>query len=516
MAKSKRARKAQKAQQRNAKQRQTQQFLQVQQSNKNKQVQELRTKYQRVIEQNKPTKTTNAKTTLAKAGTDVAKKAEVAKKAPLRSLNEPRILEKTEMQPTTEKTIGEGEAAEKLKLTGRNEKAPTLEDWQAKQRKRVEEAYERKQEELKLKEVELELQAEPKKKIGRKILAICAVLLLLMNLGIGGWIVAQKFLPHEEVDVPNVGAEIKKAEVDFGQKILAEDGSDFVPIHRLGEAKNIVMRFPDLKCTTNCENIKDVMLDDYFLSKNEHSVLDDEGATVVLDGSFLESLAPNEYTLTFEVENEGEAKLIGVVLTIEKVELVCEEGQVLQGESCVDEKGNEVAKPTERVIKHTENATVGDAVQNSGKNDNQTSEEKPTEPSKPAEPEVPEKSPEQIACERKIGPTSLTIVHWLSEEEKAEHPNAEVYVVRGGFSANPQTGAAQMSWVDGACRPAVNQSGFAGNGSYISSYRAQVVYGGEVARVITENPGQDAVVWGLKYGGVKTEMMTDARVVLKY
>lgn len=182
----------------------------------------------------------------------------------------------------------------------------------------------------------------------------------------------------------------------------------------------------------------------------------------------------------------------------------------------MDEKGNEVAKPTERVIKHTENATVGDAVQNSGKNDNQTSEEKPTEPSKPAEPEVPEKSPEQIACERKIGPTSLTIVHWLSEEEKAEHPNAEVYVVRGGFSANPQTGAAQMSWVDGACRPAVSQSGFAGNGSYISSYRAQVVYGGEVARVITENPGQDAVVWGLKYGGVKTEMMTDARVVLKY
>ena len=213
-----------------------------------------------------------------------------------------------------------------------NEKAPTLEDWQAKQRKRVEEAYERKQEELKLKEVELELQAEPKKKIGRKILAIFAVLLLLMNLGIGGWIVAQKFLPREEVDVPNVGAEIKKAEVDFGQKILAEDGSDFVPIHRLGEAKNIVMKFPDLKCTTNCENIKDVMLDDYFLSKNEHSVLDDEGATVVLDGSFLESLAPNEYTLTFEVENEGEVKLIGVVLTIEKVELVCEEGQVLQEE----------------------------------------------------------------------------------------------------------------------------------------------------------------------------------------
>ena len=79
-----------------------------------------------------------------------------------------------------------------------------------------------------------------------------------------------------------------------------------------------------------------------------------------------------------------------------------------------------------------------------------------------------------------------------------------------------QAGAAQMSWVDGACRPAVNQSGFAGNGSYISSYRAQAVYGGEVARVITENPGQDAVVWGLKYGGVKTEMMTDARVVLKY
>lgn len=517
MAKSKRARKAQKAQQRNAKQRQTQQFLQVQQSNKNKQVQELRTKYQRVIEQNKPAKTAGAKAAVTKAGTDVAKKAEVTKKASLRSLSEPRILEKTEIQPTAEKTANRVRMAEKPEAPMKSEKVPTLEDWQAKQRKRVEEAYERKQEELKLKEVELELQAEPKKKIGRKILAICAVLLLLVNLGIGGWIVAQKFLPREEVDVPNVGAEIKKAEVDFGQKILAEDGSDFVPIYRLGEAKNIVMKLPNLKCTTNCENIKDVMLDDYFLSKNEHSVLNVDGmATIILDGSFLESLAPNEYTLTFEVENEGEVKLIGVVLTIEKVELVCEEGQVLQGESCVDEKGNEVAKPTERVIKHTENATVGGAVQNSGKNDNQTSEEKPTEPSKPAEPEVPEKSPEQIACERKIGPTSLTIVHWLSEEEKAEHPNAEVYVVRGGFSANPQTGAAQMSWVDGACRPAVNQSGFAGNGSYISSYRAQAVYGGEVARVITENPGQDAVVWGLKYGGVKTEMMTDARVVLKY
>ncbi len=550
MAKSKRARKAQKAQQRNAKQRQAQQFQQVQQSNKNKQVQELRTKYQRVIEQNKTPKVvpkpvsepelksgtksgaqsaaktasqttpkpdmaavaktvaetnaklnsvkTTAKADVAKADNLKAAAASTTKSSTtrLRSFAEPRILEKTEISAKT----------------------PTLEDWQAKQRQRIEEAYERKQEELKLKEVEFELQAEPKKNIWRKVLATCAILLVIANVGLGGWILAQNWLPRGEVDVPHVGSTSTDQTIDFNQRILAEDGSEFVPVYRLGTAQNLVLKFPDLQCAANCENIQDVMLDEYFLSKDEHSVLNDDGATIVLDSNFLESLAPNNYTLTFEVNNGGDVKLVGVVLTIEKVELVCAEGQVLQGESCVDEAGNEVAKPTERIINYTKNATVTNpnSSQTSNDNNNQSTDNTSSQPDAPETPTTPEKSPEQIACERQIGPTSLTIVHWLSDEEKAEHPNAEVYVMRGSFSIDPQTGAAKMIWVNGVCRPAVSQSSYNGAGSYISSYRAQAIYGGAVSETITNNPGQDVAIWGWKYGRTTIDSLPDSRVVLGY
>lgn len=538
MAKSKRAIKAQKAQQRNAKQRQAQQFQQVQQSNKNKQVQELRAKYQRVIDQNKAPKSA-ANANAPKTSTKVSKNMNVkvdTKISPEKTAQKPNFAQNTDTKSaktiptekvaTTDKVSTEKSSSTKLRTfaeprilekTEISPKTPTLEDWQAKQRQRVEEAYERKQEELKLKEVELELQAEPKKHLWRNVLVACVVLLVVVNAGVGGWILAQNLFPRDEVEVPHVGSIAADKAVDFGQRILAEDGTDFVPTYRLGAAQNLVLKFPDLHCASDCENVQDVMLDDYFLSKNEHSVLNDDGLTIILDSNFLESLAPNNYTLTFELSEGGETKLIGVVLTIEKVELVCTEGQVLQGESCVDEAGNEVAKPTERIINYTENATVTNPNGNqSPSDDNQTTDETPSQPETPETPTTPEKSPEQIACERQIGPTSLTIVHWLSEAEKAEHPNAEVYVMRGGFNIDPQTGAAKMVWVNGICRPAVSQSGYNGNGGYMSTYRAQAVYGDAVSATITNNPGQDVAIWGWKYGRTTTDILADSRVVLGY
>lgn len=514
MAKSKRARKAQKAQQRNAKQRQAQQFHQVQQANKNKQVQELRAKYQHVVEQNKPAKS-NANTAKANAAAVKAPQPSAAKAATVKNgAKKPVGTNSMATRTSVVKPVGAKPTLPEVLAAPLAPKVPTLEDWQAKQRQRTEEAYERKQEELKLKEVEFELQAEPKKHWGRKILAACAIVLAVVNLGIGGWILAQNFLPHNEIEVPHAGETIAAdAEVDFNQRILAEDGADFVPVYRLGTAQNLVLKFPDLKCTDDCANVQDVMLDERFLSKDEHSVLDDEGLMIILNADFLESLEPNDYTLTFEVEENGEHKIIGVVLTIEKVELVCAEGQVLQGETCVDEAGKEVAKPVERVVKRTENTAPLNSNNNqSSNNSNSNQSNAPAEPSTPEQPAEPGKSPEQIACEKQSGPTSLVILHWLNDEEKAAHPSAEVYIERGSFGS----GAAKMVWVNGTCRPAVSQSNYQGAGNYISSYRASVVYGGAVSNAITEHRGQDVVIWYWDYGQPKTELVTDARAVLGY
>ncbi len=187
MAKSKKSRKKRNAaKQRQIQQRQRQQRQQLAQrpaprqekvangADKNKQMQELRAKYQQVIDQNKETaakpevKENQAKVAEVLAAAATSKKPE--------KVEQIEKVEKAEKAPESTNTQ---EVAEK----------PTFEGWQAKQKRLVEEAYEKKQEELKLQEVALELQTQPKKHILTWILASLVAILVVLNAGIGVWTV---------------------------------------------------------------------------------------------------------------------------------------------------------------------------------------------------------------------------------------------------------------------------------------------------------------------------------------
>lgn len=227
MAKSKKSRKkrnATKQRQMQQRQRQHQQHQQLAQrptprqektangADKNKQMQELRAKYQQVIDQNKESesepkseaKGSQVKVAEALAAAATSKKPEKVEK-----------IEKVEKAEEVEKT---SESANSQKVAEK----PTFEGWQAKQKRLVEEAYEKKQEELKLQEVALELQTQPKKHILTWILASLVAILVVLNAGIGVWTVWGWEFFHQGVQT-TVADEADFAPEDVEEEDIAEE-----------------------------------------------------------------------------------------------------------------------------------------------------------------------------------------------------------------------------------------------------------------------------------------------------
>lgn len=407
-----------------------------------------------------------------------------------------------ELRAKYEKVVAENKAPVKTESA-----QPTFKDWQEKQKRLVEEAYEKKQEELKLQEVAMELEAvKPKKRNLTWILAGVAAILVLINAGVGLWALASSLLqPKEETVAAKV--EGAKEETDYKQKILSETGEEFEPSYQMGEMKELTMVFPDLDCDSNndtvaiCQNIDKLKLDGIALFEEDYA-LSANPVTLQLKVELLEALTEGEHDLTFRIKQDGIEKTIGVKIAVKAIELSCEEGQIVEDGVCTEKEDEEVAQNQNPQTRRQDEAP--------GSAPTQSQPQKPTTPAtRPSQPAEPTKSPEQMACEYSIGPKEVYVIHWESDNQ--------VHVIKGHFTLNA-TGAAKMVWVNGSCRPAVSASGFVATvDNSMTADRARILYGERVPIAsIIENPGQDTVTWRWKNNSLTTDFMGDARVVLGY
>ncbi len=403
-------------------------------------------------------------------------------------------------------------------------KTPTFEDWQSEQKQRIEEAFEKKQAELKLKTVELELNeaVKPHRHFGRWLAASFAALLVLVACGGGTWWLLTQRHSADEVEIPVTG-QIAET-IDYGWRVVDADGNEFTPVYqRGGLEKDLFIKFADLKCNDQCTNVQNPRFADQELIPGLDYNLVGENVSFTLYADFLEKFEAGTYELTFDYIDttaesaSAEKQKIGLHITIEAVELVCAESQTLQDGVCVDEKGEEVAKPTVRILPMPEKNTSTE--QNSDQqNANSSDDQKPAEPA----PEQPSTSTDQLTCERRKGPKYLTIIHWATDAEKEQaiatgKIDPTLTFIEGGF--NTATKLATMKWANGSCRPAVKAEYLPDSQPSIAilmSLDSFHIIGGHLISYVEKYPNQDLLIWIEADGSVKVEVVANGYAVLEY
>lgn len=427
------------------------------------------------------------------------------------------VIEQTEKVKQSEKTAKLEKNEKTATLTPAP--TPTFEDWQSEQKQRIEEAFEKKQAELKLKTVELELNeaSKPHRHFGRWLAASFATLLLVAACSGGAWWFLTNYHPAEKIEVPTTS--LATAEIDFGQSVINADGDEFTPVYqRGGLKKDLFIKFANLKCNEQCTNVQNLRFADNELIPGLDYNLVGENLSFTLYADFLEQFEAGVYELTFDyLDDSSEAaqsQKIGLHVTIEAVELVCEDSQTLQDGVCVDEKGEEVAQPAVRVLPMPEKSSNSEQ-QSSNTDSNQ-------EPTTTPTPEQPTTPAEQLACERRNGPKYLTIVHWATEAEKEQalatnQIDPTLTFIEGGF--NTETKLATMKWVNGICRPAIkaeylpdSQPGI----SILMSLDTFRIVGGHLNAYIDKYPNQDLLIWNEADGSIRVEVVANGYAVLEY
>ncbi len=381
---------------------------------------------------------------------------------------------------------------------------PTLEDWQAKQRDIIKEEYEKKQAELKLQEVALELQAKPKKSHRKLIWAILIIILLLTAsiIGIATWY----FNHSAPVNQPASPIEENQSvqPLSYDQVILDKDNNPFSPRYQRGRQEDLSLFFPDLNCAEgneNCYHLQQIIIDDSEINDETYDFRE-APFQVIFFATFLENLAPGEHDVEIELNNQGTNERVGFRLTIDESP-TCGEGEKMDGDTCVkDPEAKKDAQRSNPTKPQTPSHDTTTTIETPVASENPTTSD--PAPDRPAE-EV--KSAEQIACEHRIGPKAIYLAHW---------ENGQVQVSTGHFAAS-STGAAKMAWVNGICRPAVSSSSLVidEQSALMSSDRAEIIYGAKLPN-LKQNVGQDMVSWRWKNNSLTTEFLSDARVVFNY
>lgn len=273
--------------------------------------------------------------------------------------------------------------------------------------------------------------------------------------------------------------------VDYNQKITSEDGGEFKTEYQAGSEKNFAMRFANLKCEDNCQNVAEVRLGDKTLKQGEDYEVKSGSIIIILTESFMKSLKADKYDLVIAVVDKDKTSFYGVKFTV-KPEPTCKEDEIL-------EKGECVKQPDEQ----SEQSQTGSTAASPN-----------TQPSKPAaqqpsQPANPSKSQAQIECERKTAPTAYQNVHWYTKAQKQElGAGFENYSI--GMS-NFSIESAEMQWINGSCQPHI--TGVYGTGVMPTMLDNQHPAYQDIMR----NQGRDMIIWYWGGGGITSNYTIELR-----
>lgn len=319
----------------------------------------------------------------------------------------------------------------------------------------------------------------------KKLPVAFKILIAIVALAIVGTATALAILrPWEKKDETIKTEEaisIEKVEgIDYEQKITAADGGEFVPKVTEGQETNLEMRFSDLKCTENCDNVDRVEIGGKVLKRGEDYEVKQGSVILIIYAKVFSGMAPGEVGVIFEITEGNRIVTIGVKITVEEKK---------------EEKTEETANNQQSA-----NSTSGQSNSSSTSSGGSSSGSSGGSTVDPA-------AAAKAACEAKTGPYGLAIVHFVSASEKQDGianlgwPDdtvATVAVFTGSGMA--------MKYVNGVCRPSPSTMTDAiGIGAQPYTRQQLINYG------ITQT--SDLVQWQYADGHIERQVMSNPNQV---
>ena len=103
--------------------------------------------------------------------------------------------------------------------------------------------------------------------------------------------------------------------VDYDQKITDANGNQFIPEYRINSGQDFSIRFSDIQCAKNCNNVDSVKLNDHILAQGDYEIYGN-ALTITLTRTFMELLREGDYNLVITVTDDNNKNLFGVRFTV--------------------------------------------------------------------------------------------------------------------------------------------------------------------------------------------------------
>lgn len=106
--------------------------------------------------------------------------------------------------------------------------------------------------------------------------------------------------------------------IDYDQLVTSEDGSEFNSTYDANSGESFSVRFSNLSCTENCENVSTVFIGDEKLTKGEDYEVKEGSVIIILFSKIMQRLSAGTHDLTVELTENGVNKKFGVKITVKK------------------------------------------------------------------------------------------------------------------------------------------------------------------------------------------------------
>lgn len=291
-------------------------------------------------------------------------------------------------------------------------------------------------------------------------------------------------------------------EIDYNQKVTNPLGGNFSPTYQQGSNTDFSVRFVDLNCSDDqCSNVKNVKFAGKLLASDAYTVK--RGSVIiVLKADTLKDLKVGQYTLSFEITEDGKTQLIGVKVKVTSSGETCPEGQTMQDGQCTDEKAeddDEEKSETDQPDQQPENSKPDDNSSNDGQasGNNATGND------------AGSTNTAQNECEKQAGPIKVLTGKWLSNDEK------QAYAADTAFQAGDEIAVGGTTWsggtsmkssANGSCQPSV-KGAEKSNDVTISDWllpRSSSVF----PETTRNHPYQNFVVWYYPNGTTQLEFVS--------
>ncbi|MBO7131949.1 hypothetical protein J6V85_01625 [Candidatus Saccharibacteria bacterium] len=142
----------------------------------------------------------------------------------------------------------------------------------------------------------------------KKSLFICTIVFLVLVVILT--IIIVNSVNNSKLIEPDIGY------IDYNQKVTSENDEEFDSNYKTGSNKDFSVRFPELQCEEECDNIGTVRLGNDILQKDKDYIVKKGSVIIVLLAKAMNRFDTGNYSLTFEYTINNIKTIIGVKISI--------------------------------------------------------------------------------------------------------------------------------------------------------------------------------------------------------